>query len=82
MTHDEIRKVVLEELGRIAPDVEIQEIDPTADLREEVDIDSMDFLNLIIALHKRLGVEIPDADQAQLITINGAVDFLSKSLGP
>jgi len=67
-------------LARIAPDIDFEAIDPTADLRDEADIDSMDFLNLLTGLHARLGVEIPEADIAKLITVQGAIDYLAGKL--
>ena len=81
MTRDDIRAVLKDELGRIAPEVDFDAIDPAADLREAVDIDSMDFLNLLTALHLRLGVDIPEADNARLITIDGALGYLAAKLG-
>ncbi len=82
MKADELKRVVIEELIAIAPEFTPDEIDAEADLREEMDIDSMDFLNFVIALHKKLGIDIPEADYPQLFTVNGAVDYLSaKSIG-
>jgi len=51
-----IRKVVQEELNNIAPEADLASLDPAADLREAIDIDSMDFLTFITAIHHRLGV--------------------------
>jgi len=79
MTPEEIKQVLFEELGNIAPEADPAAVDPDADLREELDIDSMDFLNLIIALHKRLKVEIPEADYAKLATVNGALGYLARA---
>jgi len=79
MTPEEIKQVLFEELGNIAPESDPAAVDPDADLREELDIDSMDFLNLIIALHKRLKVEIPEADYAKLATVNGALGYLARA---
>lgn len=76
MTSQSLSAIVLEELGNIAPEIEADEIDPSADLREELDIDSMDFLNLVIALHDRLGVDIPEADYGKLASIDAMVDYL------
>jgi acyl carrier protein len=81
MTPQDIRAVLKDELARIAPEIEFEAIDPSADLRDEADIDSMDFLNLLTALHVRLGVEIPEADNAKLITVQGAIDYLAAKLG-
>lgn len=80
MTPQDIRAVVIEELSNIAPEADAAGIPGDADLREELDIDSMDVLNLVIALHKRLGVDIPDRDQAKLLTLDGAVAYLSQRL--
>ncbi len=80
MSPDDIRAVLKDELGRIAPDIDFETVDPAADLRDEADIDSMDFLNWVTALHVRLGVEIPEADNPKLITVNGAVAYLAEKL--
>ncbi len=80
MTRSEILTVIQDELARIAPDVDFAAIDASADLRDEADIDSMDFLNLVTALHVRLGVAIPEADNARLVTLDGAVDYLAAKL--
>ena len=76
MTKDDLKAAVLHELGNIAPEIEGETIDQDADLREEFDIDSMDFLNLIIALHRRLGIDIPEADYAKLKSVGSMVDYL------
>ena len=57
-------------------------IDPAADLREAIDIDSMDFLNFVTAIHHRLGVDIPELDYPKLVTLDGAVAYLAAHLGP
>lgn len=77
MTKDEIKAVVVDELGRIAPDIDAGAANPSGDLREEFDIDSMDFLNLVTALHQRLGVDIPEKDYPQLFTLEAAVAYLA-----
>jgi acyl carrier protein len=82
MTDTDIRAVVQEELGGIAPEIDMQKVDPSADLREALDIDSMDFLNFVTAIHHRLGVDIPELDYPKLVTLNGAVSYLEAKLGP
>ena len=77
MSEIDIRKVVQEELNNIAPEVDLATVGPAADLREALDIDSMDFLNFITAIHQRLGVDIPELDYPKLLTLNGAVAYLS-----
>ena len=76
MTRDEIREVVLRVLGRIAPETDLNAIDPVVSLRDQLDIDSVDFLNFVIGLHKELRVEIPDADVSKLSSLDGCVNYL------
>ena len=76
--NDDIRKTLAEEIVNIAPEADVAGADPDADLRESFDLDSMDFLNLIIALHKRLGIDIPEADYPRLRTLDGAIAYLAR----
>ncbi len=55
-------------------------MNPRADLREALDIDSMDFLNFVIAIHRRLGVDIPELDYPKLVTLDGAASYLMARL--
>lgn len=82
MSNIDIRQVVHEELNNIAPEADLAGIDPKADLREVIDIDSIDFLNFITAIHKRLGVNVPEIDYPKLITLDGAIAYLTKALAP
>lgn len=82
MTETDIKKVVEEELNNIAPEADLATLDPTADVREALDVDSMDFLNFITAIHHRLGIDIPELDYPKLITLNGAVAYLSAHRPP
>jgi acyl carrier protein len=81
MTRDEITAVLIDELGRIAPEIDAAQLDPDADLREELDIDSMDFLNLVTALSDRLRIDIPEIDYPSLATVAHATDYLVQRLG-
>ena len=80
MKPDDIKQLLFEELGNLAPEADLATVPPDADLREAVDLDSMDFLNLVIALHKRLGIEIPEADYAEMRTIGQAIDYLAAKM--
>ena len=80
MNDGEIRAVLCEELGNIAPEMDASTLGGSADLREALDIDSMDLLNFIIAVHKRLGVDIPEIDYPKLTTLDGGVAYLSAKL--
>ena len=81
MSGIDIRKVVQEELNNIAPEVDMASVDPAADLREALDIDSMDFLNFITAIHHRLNVDIPEIDYPKLVTLDGAIGYIEVKLG-
>jgi acyl carrier protein len=76
MTDTQIQAVVLRVLGDIAPEVALDQIDPTTDLREQLDIDSMDLLNWVVGIHEQLGVDIPEADYPLLATLNGCIAYL------
>jgi acyl carrier protein len=76
MNADEIRKVALAELKRIAP--ELEDVLPAKPLRDQVDLDSMDWLNFLVALNERLKIEIPEADYRKLGTLEQIVDYLAK----
>ena len=74
------RAIVQEDLGNIAPEMDVGTIDPSADLREALDINSMDFLNFVTAMHHRLGVDVPEIDYPKLATLDGAVAYLAAKL--
>jgi acyl carrier protein len=80
MNETDIRTILCGELGNIAPEMDLQKLAPAADLREALDIDSMDFLNFVIAVHHRLGIDIPELDYPKLITLDGAVKYLKTKL--
>jgi acyl carrier protein len=77
----DVRAVIREELARIAPEIEFDALEPGVDLREQADLDSMDYLNLLTALHQRCGVDIPDADAKKLATIDGAIRYIEAKGG-
>lgn len=80
MSETDVRTVILEELGNIAPEADLATLDPKADMREALDIDSMDILNLVTAIHKRLGVNVPELDYPKLVTLAGAVAYIEGAL--
>jgi len=75
-----IRQTVLDVLRRIAPEVSPDSLQPAKPLRNQVDLDSMDWLNFIVALHERFGVDIPEADYAKLVTLDDVTDYLTTKL--
>lgn len=80
MTRDDIRNAVVQALTSVAPEIDPQSLQADSAFRQEFDLDSMDFLNFVIALHGRLGVDVPESDYVKLATLNGAVDYLVRRL--
>ena len=76
-----LKDTVLRVLSSIAPEVDGASLDPAKDLRDQIDIDSVDFLNFVIGLHKEFGIEIPDADVGKLTTLHGCAAYLAGRLG-
>ena len=78
MNESDIRNLVAETLAGIAPEADLATVGDTQDLREVLDLDSMDFLNFVTALGQRSGVKIPEADTPRLTTLGGIVAYLSR----
>jgi acyl carrier protein len=76
MTDDELAELVKTTLIGVAPDIEGEDFDPNETFRDQFEIDSMDFLNFVIALHKVTGVDIPEADYPRLQTVSDTVAYL------
>ena len=74
---DEIRQTVLRLLGEIAPEADLTALKPDVSFRDQLDIDSMDFLNFVVMIHKTFGLEIPEADYPKYGTLKGCVEQLS-----
>ena len=77
MTKEEIRATVLRILGEIAPEADLNQLKPDVNFRDQLDIDSIDFLNFVIALDDELHVSIPESDYAKLSSLNSSVEHLS-----
>ena len=78
MNEADIRTVTLATLQSIAPEVEVDALRSDRPLRRQVDLDSMDWLNFLLGLNKKLDVEIPEADYAKLATIDDIVAYIGK----
>lgn len=72
----QIRDAVVDAFTTVAPNIDPTRIDPTADLIEQLDIDSMDFLNVVMAIHERTGIDVPERDYPKLFTLDDAVAYL------
>jgi len=82
MDRETLKQTALAVLRGIAPEVEPGDIEAAIPLRQQVDLDSMDWLNFLIGLHQRLGVNIPESDYAQLVTLDQLLDYLQARLPP
>jgi acyl carrier protein len=81
MEENQIREAIFSVLKGIAPELDPAAIEPDRPLRDQVDLDSMDFLNFILGLHKKLGVNIPEADYRKLFTLDDLLAYLKAKLG-
>ncbi len=77
MTSDEIRATLLACLSDVAPEIADEEIEDDADLRDELDLDSMDILRWVQGIHKALGVEIPEDDYDKITTLGDAIAYVA-----
>lgn len=80
-TEDDIKKVALELIGKIAPDADLEKLDPAVPFRNQFEFDSVDFVNFAAALQGRLGVEIPEEEYPELATLNGCIAYLAAKCG-
>jgi acyl carrier protein len=76
----EIRARVLAAIKSIAPELEEGELRSDRPLRDQIDLDSMDWLNVLVALHEKLRVDIPEADYRKLVTLDDLVAYLGAKL--
>jgi acyl carrier protein len=72
----DIRTAILQSIADVAPDADLDGLDPGADLRDALDIDSMDFLNVLVKINERLGVEVPEEDYGRVRTLDALESYL------
>ncbi|HVN83808.1 MAG TPA: acyl carrier protein [Candidatus Binatia bacterium] len=77
MTNEAIKDVVFRALKRVAPEADLTTLNPAADLRDQLDLDSVDFMNVIVAIHAELGIDIPEADYRKLASLEACVAYLA-----
>ncbi|MCA9054046.1 MAG: acyl carrier protein [Planctomycetaceae bacterium] len=80
MAPSEIRQVVLDILERIAPDEDLTSLDDSVPFREQMELDSMDFLDIVMELRKQYRVQIPEEEYPQLVTMSSTVEYLTPKL--
>jgi acyl carrier protein len=76
MTREAMKQIILKVLEGIAPEADLTQLKPEVSFRDQLDIDSMDFLNFVIAIHKETKVDIPDTDYSRLFVLNDCIDYL------
>jgi acyl carrier protein len=78
MNDTEIRSTVKDVITEVAPDADLANLDPAADLRDALDIDSMDFLNVVVGIHERLGVDVPESDYDRVRNLDALVAYVAE----
>jgi len=76
MKPDEARAAIVAALAEVAPEIDASAINPGVDLTEQLDLDSMDYLNWLLEIHDRTGVDIPERDYPNLMTVAAATEYL------
>ena len=80
MVREEIRKVVLDILERIAPDEDLSNLQDALPFRDQMELDSMDFLDIVMELRKQYRIQIPEEDYEKLTSMGSTIDFLTPML--
>jgi acyl carrier protein len=80
-THAAIRQAVIDSVHESAPEADFATVKSDRSLREQLDLDSFDYLNVLIALHAKLGVEIPEADYGKVATLDALLAYLAQRVG-
>ena len=77
MTKDDCKKLVIDIISDIAPDEDLSTVKPDVRLRDQLQLDSMDFLDIVMELRKRHGIEVPEADYMKLASLDSCADYLT-----
>ncbi len=75
-----LRQTIIDTLRRIAPELAADALAAATPLRDQVDLDSMDWLNFLVGLHTKLGIDIPESDYAKLVTLDDLVAYAKRKL--
>jgi acyl carrier protein len=77
MTPDDARALLARLFHGVAPEIDLDQIDPAEALQEAAELDSMDFLNLVNALYDETGIDVPEHDYPRIATIDGFVAYVA-----
>jgi|TARA_B100000315_G_C14140076_1_gene390950 acyl carrier protein len=80
MSKEEIREIIYNIIKEIAPDEDLGNLDDSKEIRDQIELDSMDFLDIVLELRKRYKVDVPEEDYPKLATIDGCVEYLEPKL--
>lgn len=81
MTDQDIRQAVVRCLTAVAPEATPDQIKPSVNIRQQLDIDSIDLLKFLVSLHKEFSIDIPERDYGKLMTVNDIVSYIAQMLG-
>jgi len=76
MTKDQVKDIVLKIIAEIAPDEDLSSIDPAVRLRDQLELDSMDFLDIVMELRKQYGIEVPEGEYQELASLDSCANYL------
>ncbi|MGB1127120.1 MAG: acyl carrier protein [Opitutales bacterium] len=77
MTEDEVKQIVIDIINEIAPDEDTSDLKSEIALRDQMDLDSMDFLDIVMELRKQHGIEVPEADYPELASLESCANYLT-----
>jgi len=77
MTQEECKQIVLDIIAEIAPDEDVSDVKPDVRLRDQLNLDSMDFLDIVMELRKQHGIEVPEADYPKLASLDSCAEYLT-----
>ncbi len=80
MTNEELKNIIIEEILNIAPDIDESDITMEANIQTSLEIDSYDFLNILVALNEKLGVEVPESDYSKVATLQNMIEYFNARL--
>ena len=77
MTHDQVKQIVLDIIAEIAPDEDLSDVKSDIRLRDQLELDSMDFLDIVMELRKKHGIEVPEEDYGELASLDSCANYLT-----
>jgi acyl carrier protein len=80
MTREQVREAIIQIINEILPDGDCSGVDPDKRLRDQLELDSMDFLDIVMELRKKYKVEVPEADYGKLATLNSCIEYLEPKM--